>query len=223
MSKSVLIIALMLLPRGAGSGELLDRIVVTVNGNGLLQSDWDGELHYELFMSGRPSSALTAQDRQSALNRIVDQELLREQMRTAEFKAASAEEINEQVSLLKKQNEEEHAGQTWSGRLQEYGLTEMEIRDHVQLELDQLRVIDARLRPSIQIDSVEVERYYREKLVPPAGRAQSVPLAEAEPKIREILIQQKMNQLLDSWLESLRAQAKIQHFSSDAPSQVNQP
>jgi len=98
----------------------------------------------------------------------------------------------------------------------------MEIRDHVQLELNQLRVIDARLRPSVQVDSAEVERY-REKLALQATGTQSMSLAEAEPKIREILIQQKMNELLDSWLESLRAQAKIQHFSSDAPSQVTQP
>jgi len=222
MSKSAVIFALLLLPLGARAGELLDQIVVTVNGNALLQSEWEEELHYELFMSGRSSSALTAQDRQSALNRIIDQELLREQMRTAEFKATSAEEVDVQVALLKKQNEQEHAGQTWSARLQEYGLTEMEIRDHVQLELNQLRVIDARLRPSVQVDSAEVERY-REKLALQATGTQSMSLAEAEPKIREILIQQKMNELLDSWLESLRAQAKIQHFSSDAPSQVTQP
>jgi hypothetical protein len=77
MNKSAIIFALLLLPFGARAGELLDRIVVTVNGNALLQSDWDGELHYELFMSGRPISGVTLQDRQSALDRIVDQELLR--------------------------------------------------------------------------------------------------------------------------------------------------
>src|SRR5207249_2218339 len=114
MNKFAVIFALLLLALGADAGELLDRIVVTVNGNALLQSDWDGELHYELFMSGRPSSRITAQDRQSALNRIVDQEVLREQMRTADFKDASAEEIDEQVALLKTQNEQEHPGQTWS-------------------------------------------------------------------------------------------------------------
>jgi hypothetical protein len=202
---------------------LLDRIIVTVNGNALLESDWEEELHYELFMSGRPNSGFTVQDRQSALNRIVDQELLREQMRTSDFKAASAEEIGEQVSLLKTQIEHEHTGQTWGGRLREYGLSEMDIRDHVQLELNQLRVIDARLRPSIQVDSAEVERYYREKVVPQAAGTQSVPLTEAAPKIREILTQQKMNQLLDSWLESLRAQAKIQYFSPDTSAQATQP
>lgn len=223
MIKFAMILVLLLLPVGARGGELLDQIVVTVNGNALLKSDWDGELHYELFMSGRPISGITIQDRQSALNRIVEQELLREQMRTSDFKAASAEEIDEQVALLEKQNEQEHAGQPWSERLRQYGLIETEIRDHVRLELNQLRVIDARLRPSIQVDLSEVERYYREKVVPKAGGTQSVSLAEAEPKIREILTQQKMNQLLDSWLESLRAQAKIQYFSPDTSVQATQP
>jgi hypothetical protein len=223
MNKSAIIFALLLLPLGARAGELLDRIVVTVNGNALLQSDWDGELHYELFMSGRPISSATPQDPQSAVDRIVDQELLREQTRTADFKAASRDEIEAQVVLLKKEHEQENSAQPWSARLHEYGLTETDIRDHVALELNQLRVIDARLRPSIEVNSAEVEGYYKEKVLSQTAGKPSVTLAEAEPKIREILVQQRMNQLLDSWLESLRAQAKIQHFSPDISSQATQP
>jgi peptidyl-prolyl cis-trans isomerase SurA len=212
MRNCAIMFALLLLPLGAGAGELLDQIVVTVNGNALLQSDWDGELHYELFMSGRPVSGVTALDQQSALDRIVDQELLREQMRTADFKAASREEIETQLALLKKEHEQENANQPWTVRLHEYGLTDADVRGHVELELNQLRVIDARLRPSIEVNSAEVETYYKEKVLPQTAGKPSVSMAEAEPKIREILVQQRMNQLLDSWLQSLHAQAKIQHF-----------
>jgi len=36
-----------------------------------------------------------------------------------------------------------------------------------------------------------------------------VPLAEVAPKIKELLTQKKMNQLLISWLQSLRAGSEI--------------
>ncbi len=34
------------------AGEVLDRIVASVNGHVILQSDWDEELRYESLMSG---------------------------------------------------------------------------------------------------------------------------------------------------------------------------
>jgi hypothetical protein len=44
--------------------------------------------------------------------------------------------------------------------------------------------------------------------------AQPVPFAEAAPKIREVLIQQKINEALPSWLQTLRSQAKIRVLDS---------
>lgn len=223
MRKFSPIIVLAILVSGVHAGELLDRIVVTVNGNALLQSDWDGELRYESFMAARPFDEVTPSDRESALNRIIDQELLREQMRPADLKPASTTAVEAQFDFLKAQYQRQHAEQSWSASLDQYGISEAEIRAHVQAELNQLRAIDLRLRPSVQVDTAAVETYYKEKIVPQAAEKQAITLAEAEPKIREILVQQQMNQLLDSWLESLRSQAKIQRFASDSSIPAHQP
>jgi hypothetical protein len=217
------IIALAILAPGVYAGELLDRIVVTVNGNALLQSDWDGELRYESFMAARPLDEATPSDRESALNRIIDQELLREQMRPSDLKPASAAAVEAQLNLLKAQYEREHSAQSWNASLDRYGISEAEIRARVQAELNQLRSIDLRLRPSVQVDPAAVESYYKEKIISQSAGKQAMTLAEAEPKILEILVQEQINQLLDSWLKSLRSQAKIQHFGSDSSAQANQP
>jgi hypothetical protein len=86
------------------------------------------------------------------------------------------------------------------------------------MQLDQLRLVDARLRPSIQIDAADVENYYKQQLLPELVRsgAQQVTLAEATGKIRELLTQQKMNQSLSSWLEALHSQAQIRVIVPDA-------
>jgi peptidyl-prolyl cis-trans isomerase SurA len=223
MRKFSPIIVLAILASGVHAGELLDRIVVTVNGNALLQSDWDGELHYESLMAARPFDEVTPKDRDSALNRIIDQELLREQMRPADLKPVNAAEVEAQLDLLKAQYQREHEGQSWSASLDRHGISEAEIRAHVQVELNQLRAIDLRLRPSVEVDNSAVESYYKEKVVPQAAGKQPMTFAEAEPKIREILVQEQMNHLLDSWLESLRSQAKIQRFASDSSVPARQP
>lgn len=196
------------------AGEVLDAVVGTVNGHVVLQSDWDDEVRYECFMSGHALQSVMPQDRKASLDRLIDQELLREQMSSADFKFADAGEIEKQVEGLKQDYSRGHNGQTWSAALSDYHITDKELKAHVALELNQLRLVDARLRPAIQVDTVAVETYYRQEVLPKLAGAGGPPLtlAQAAPEIRELLLQQKMNELLASWLETLRGQAQIHLF-----------
>ena len=83
--------------------EVIDRIVATVNGHIILLSDWEDSLRYEAFSSGRPLDRLTADDRKSALDHLIDQELLREQLRARRLQHASAEEVAQRVAEIRKQ------------------------------------------------------------------------------------------------------------------------
>jgi peptidyl-prolyl cis-trans isomerase SurA len=191
------------------AGEVLDRIVATVNGHVILQSDWDDELHYECFMSRRNLSDAASADRKPALDRLIDQEILREQMHATDVEPARVEQIEKQIQLLKSDELREHAGESWETTLSQYQLTEKVVESHVAAEVEQFQLIDTRFRPSIQVSAAEIEKYYREQLVPKLPASERVSLTDASPKIREILVQDKMNQLLTSWLEALRSQAQI--------------
>lgn len=201
------------------SSEVLDRMVATVNGHVILQSDWDEELRFECFMSRHPLVDLSADERKAALNRLIDQEILREQMRLMDSSPASAEQIQKQMEALKT-DQRQHAGEAWETVLSQYHLTDKIIENHVAAELEQFQLIDTRFRPSIQVSAAEVAKYYRERLVPKLSASDVISLTEATPKIREILMQEKINQLLNSWLETLRAQAQVRttitSSSSDA-------
>ena len=218
------IFGLLLLGVPLWASEVLDRIVANVNGQVLLQSDWDDELNYECFMSNRSTQGLTQEERNAALTRLIDQELLREQMRANDFKPAAADEVDKQIEGLKQDYPRDHEEKSWSAGLSSYGVSEAEVKGHIALELNQLRLVDARLRPSVQINTVDVENYYHEQLLSKSSSAQAITLQEAAPKIREVLIQQKINQLLTSWLETLRSQAQIRMFVPGFPTtQVAQP
>ncbi len=76
----------------AHAGQVIDRIVATVNGHIILQSDWDEALCYEALLNGRAISQFTDDDRRAVLDRLIDQELLGEQMKSAYFQHASEAE-----------------------------------------------------------------------------------------------------------------------------------
>jgi hypothetical protein len=198
------------------AGEVLDGIAVTVNGRAILQSDWQDEVRYECFVAGRPLASVTPQDRKDALDRLIDQELLREQMSAADLKSVSPEEVEKQFVVMKNDYARDHGANSWDAALAAYRLTEADIKNHIALELTQLRLVDSHLRPSIQVDAAAIDAYYKERMAPPAADGHQISLKEATPKIRELLTQEKMNQLLASWLESLHSQAQIKMFVPDS-------
>jgi SurA N-terminal domain len=201
-----------------GWAQVLDSLAATVNGHAILQSDWSDELRYECFISGKPQHDLMPEDRRAVLERLIDQELLREQTSSTDFKSAGADEINAQLEVLKKQYPQEHGGESWDAALTRNGISESDVTAHIALELNALRLVDARLRPLIQIDFAEVRDYYNKEVLPKSAEGSQTSLREAAPKIRELLVQKKMNEALGSWLESLRTQAQI-HILAPPPSE----
>jgi parvulin-like peptidyl-prolyl isomerase len=193
------------------AGDVLDRIVATVNNHIILQSEWQDAIRHEAFLSGRPLDQVNAEDRKAALDRLIDQELLREQMRSSDFPHASSEVVNKRIQEIRKQYGDTDNEAGWKAALGRYGLTEDEVRRRVALQQDLLGLVDARLRPNVIIDSKSIESYYNRELLPQLRQsgAQQVPLAEVTPKIKELLTQQKMNQMLVAWLHDLRSGSRI--------------
>lgn len=206
----------------ARAGEVIDRIVATVNGRIILQSDWDEALSYEALLSGHALSFFTDEDRRAVLDRLIDQELLAEQMKSASFKHASEEDAAAEIAEARKLHPEAATAERWQALLARYGVTEKSLADHVEQQIDLMRLVDAHLRPAVQIDSKSIEAYYRDKFVPQLRQTGSgdLPLADVSGQIREILTQEKVSELMASWLQSLRAESKVTLPSiSESPDQ----
>jgi len=195
----------------ASAGDVLDRIVATVNNHIILQSEWQDAVRYEAFVAGRTLDQLQAGDRKAALDRLIDQELLREQMRSLDFPHAANVEVEKRIQDIRKQYASAVDEPGWQAALARYGLTEKELKKRVALQVDLMGLVDARLRPNVVIDSKSIESYYNQELVPQLRQsgAQQVPLAEVTPRIKELLTQQKMNQMLVAWLQDLRSGSQI--------------
>ena len=204
----------------AGAGQIVDRMVANVNGHVLLQSDWEEEVAFEAFVDGRPPESFSAEDRKAALDRLIDQELLREQVRPSE--AAPPGEISQRVSEVRKLHPEAATDDGWHAALLHCGLTQAELEKRLGETIQLMRLVEARLRPSIQIDQKAVESYYHEELLPELKKAgnREVALPEVFGHIRDLLAEQRLNQLLHGWLASLRSASRIQSPQSGAGEQT---
>jgi hypothetical protein len=195
----------------AFAGQVIDRIVATVNGHIILQSDWDAALGYEALLNGRALSQFSDDDRRAVLDRLIDQELLAEQMKSTSFEHASEAQATARVTEARKLYPEAATDEGWQAVLGRFSLSEKDLVAHVQQQIDLMRLVDAHLRPAVQIDSRTIEAYYREKFIPqlkPAIAAEAPP-ADVAAKIRELLTQEKVNELMISWLQSLRSESKV--------------
>lgn len=194
----------------AMAGQIIDGIVAKVNKTAILLSDWDEAIRYEAFVDGKPLNKLTDEDHKATLDRLIDQELLRQQLVNGIH--VRAERLDAKIAEIRKlyPGAESEAG--WKAALQRYGLTEQRVKEHLKVQIAVLRMVDERLRPGVQVDSHSVETYYREKFLPELRQkgAQDVPLASVAPKIQEVLAQERVDELLTAWLRNLRAQSEIQ-------------
>src|SRR5277367_729962 len=153
----IVVLTVMALP--AHAGDVLDRIVATVNNHIILQSEWQDAVRYEAFIAGRSLDQVQAGDRKAALDHLIDQELLREQMRSSGFPHARGEEVEKNVQELRKRYTA-NAEAGWEAALKRYRLTEKELKKRVALQVDLIGLVDSRLRPNVVIDSKSIESYY---------------------------------------------------------------
>jgi hypothetical protein len=191
------------------AGPIVDRVVTNVNGHVVLQSDWEEEIAFEAFLGDKSPDTFTNDERKAALDRLIDQELLREQLRPSQ--PAPVDQIAARVAEVRKAEPEWSSDDGWHKALQRYGLTQASLERRLSDEIQLMRLVEDRLRPSIQIDQKAVEAYYHDQLLPELKRAGNAakPLTEVYGRIKVLLAEQKMNELLSGWLASLRSGSHI--------------
>jgi SurA N-terminal domain len=193
------------------AGEVIDGIVATVNRQPLFQSDWEEAICFEAFMQQKPATQVTQADRVKALQRLIDRQLLQAQMGDETFLQPSPVDLDKDVAKLRAQLPNGDDDRSWQKLLAGYGLTPDTLKDYLQTEVRVMNFIEVRLRPNIHVQPEEIEAYYKGQLLPDLQKTGGaiVTFNEAEPRIRELLVQQRMDELLDQWLHNLRQQAEI--------------
>lgn len=202
---------LFLMATPAFAGELLDGVVASVNRKPILRSDWGEAIAFEAFMRQKPVSQVTEGDRVLALQHMIDRQLLRAQMGDETYLQPSEQALQQDVAKLREQLPNGKDDAAWQKLLASYGLDERTVIKHLSTEVQVMNFVEVRLRPNVHVDQDEVESYYNKQLLPDlqANGAKAVPLNDVSSKIRELLTEQSIDELLDTWLHNLRQQSEI--------------
>lgn len=208
-------LALALLP---ASAQVVDRMVAVVNKQVILQSEWEDSAHLDFLLQGKPLSQLTSQEMDAVLDRMIDQALVQQQIVDNSVVEPSEGEISSRIRDVRASIPGAASDEQWQAILTAYGLTEKDLEIHIASQLRQLKFIDLRFRALARVDAAAISEYYQQKLVPELRKqgAPIPPLAQVSDKIQQILAEQRIDELLNSWLQALRLQAYIEKMVPDS-------
>ncbi len=189
---------------------VLDRVVAVVNNQVILASDVDDEMRLSVL---EPRTApRTPESPRAALERLISRALIQQQIRDEEAQATvpTSDEVAARIATLRKElpgcvSQDCATDDGWKAFLASHSLTQQRVETYIRSRLEILRFIEMRFRQGISISRNEVEAYYRDTLLPQYPAGEKAPaLDQVEPRIEEILLQQRVNVLFSDWLENLR-------------------
>jgi peptidyl-prolyl cis-trans isomerase SurA len=200
------------IPKGA---VVLDHVVAVINGNVILQSDVTEEMSYAVLQPFGLDSARNTPQR--ALQRLIDRDLILQQMETAQtVTPPTPEEVQQRITQLRgvipecaRYHCETDAG--WQEFLQAHGLTAKEVEAHWRQRILILSFIQSRFGTGVRITQAEIADYYNKTLVPQLHNKGVKPpaLADVSSRIEEVLLQQRVSSLLLEWLQSLKSEGSV--------------
>src|SRR5438045_767669 len=209
---------LLLLSPACARAEVVDRMVAVVNKQIILQSELEQVTRVEFLLQGTPLDQLTEAEMEKVLDRMIDQDLLQQQIAQSAVPDPTPPEIAARLREVRSQIPGASAVDQWQAMLARYGVTEQDVANRIFLQVKVLRFIDLRFRGLANVDKAEVDAYYQEKFVPELRKqgAPVPPLNEVSGKLTQIMIEQRIDEVLDEWLQkTLRGQAHIEKFNAE--------
>ena len=196
--------------------QTLDRVVASIGDEAITASEVEQEYRFERFLDGQwppppPDAAALASAREHLTYQAV---LAREENPGPAEKAASEKDAAARLAELRK---DYGAPETFQHALAELGMSEPDLLARLAQQELVLRFIDQRLRPAASPSDEDVAAYYRSTFAPEFQRknhgAAPPPLSEVEAQIRKVLVETRINQLLDEWIGELQPSDRVRVHS----------
>lgn len=210
-------VALLVHARPASGAQTVDRVVAAIGNFAITQTDVRREYRFEMFVAkGQiPEDPPSASVFTSVESKLIDQDVLEQQLQDIPVDNQSARKnASEEMTSIREKFKSEA---DFRAALHALGIDQSQLVRRLETQQRILMMVDERMRPAAAIEPHEIEHYYRQTFLPElakSSRASPPPLAQVQDKIREILVQQKMNELLTRWLAELRRQDRVRIFGS---------
>jgi len=190
--------------------QVVDRIVVRIDDEILTQSDVRELGRFQQLVNSPGTGAQSSLPREAELiERLIDQWIVHTEATAARFPKPAKEDMQKEAERLAAQF---GSADAYRARLLELGLAAESVARNMERQIYLARYLDYKLRPAAHVESAQVEKYFREELVPELRkRGQEAPALEnVEGQIRELLTQREISTRAARWLEETRARLRIE-------------
>jgi hypothetical protein len=181
----------------------VDRIVARIEDDIILQSQVRELGAFQQLIEGHAES----DDR--LLSELIEQWVVQTEATASHFPSPAQSEVDRELARLTARFASSAA---YSAGLNELGLSAAQVRQLLVRQIYVERYLDYKFRPSVNIESADIDAYYQKELLPElAKKNQPAPgRAQVEEQIRELLVQRGISGLTAKWLDDTKSRLKIE-------------
>lgn len=184
----------------SAAAAVADRVAVVVGKTVITESEVMLEVRLTQFLNHQPLD-VSAEQRRAAAERLVDQQLIRNEMKIGNYTLPSTADA---ATILNKFRSDQYPGAAeFRAALEKYGITEGELKDHLAWQTAAIRFTDVRFQPLNAPAPEQAANRYQPGAEPPAKAATDG--TPAAPGNAETVDQQ-----MDAWLKEVRSTTRIQ-------------
>jgi len=190
-------------PPPVPQAQIVDAIVVRIEDDIITLSELRQLAAYQQLLDGR------SQSKEELRSELIEQWVVDNEATTARFPLPAETEVAREVARIENTYK---SPPPYQQRLAELGLTAEAVRRMITRQIYLARYLDYKFRSSIQVSDGAIDNYYRDHLVPElqAKGQQAPPLSDVTTQIRELLIEQGVNDRTAAWFEETKPRLKIE-------------
>jgi hypothetical protein len=191
------------------TGRVVDRIVARIEDDIILESQVRELGTFQQLIEGH------AESDDQLLSELIEQWMVKSEAAAMHFPQPAQSEVDRELGRL---TASFPSPQAYSAKIHQLGLSAAQVRELLTRQIFIERYLDYKFRPSVQIETADMEAYYRKELLPElAKNKQPVPRqADVEEQIREVLVQRAISSLTVKWLDETKSRLKIERTPSGA-------
>jgi len=181
---------------------IVDGIVATVGRTVITDSMVRRSIRTSAFLAKVPL-AETAAVWEENRNRLIEQALVKDEIRISRYTVAQPDEIKAAIEQIKLQS---GGAAGFPAKLREYRITEADLAENVAWQITFSRFISYRFRPAVQVTEEALRTFYA--YWKPAGEKPA--FDAARDLIESEYIAEESSRYLDRWLKEVRQQTRIE-------------
>ena len=181
---------------------VVDGIVAHIEDDIITLSELRELAAYQQLFDGR------SQGNEELRSELIEQWVVNNEATTARFPLPAQAEVDRELARV----ENSFPNAAYQQRLAAVGLTPGTLRRIITRQIYLARYLDYKFRSSIQVDDAAIASYYRDHLIPElqAKGQQAPPLADVSAQVRELLIEQGVNDRTAAWFEETKSRLRIE-------------